>query len=70
MEFKRINTVAINAFGIMGSIACFDQNGEQILELNREKDEDGFWMDRIKTYWVDSNTEFIDMKDYEPKYPF
>lgn len=67
MEFKRIKTVAINAFGIRGSIACFDQGGEQIPELNKQSDEDGFWMDRIKTYWTDKETEFIDMSDWKPR---
>lgn len=70
MKFKKIKTVILNPFGIKGAIMAIDQDGEQIPELNKESDKEGFWTERIKTYWSDSDTEFVDQSDYKPKSPF
>lgn len=64
--YKRLKTVAINAYGIKGAIAAFDQDGNQIPELNREQDLEGFWLDRLKNYWADDETEFVNSIDWKP----
>ena len=68
MKFQKVKVVIINAFGLKGAVCCLDQDGNQIPELSFEKDIEGFFMDRIKTYWADIDTEYIDQINYRPKF--